>query len=103
MARDFPLTADPATVERAQHALHALGDGNLGIDPGRFVLALYAAYRAGDPENRTKLQVAFPEILEPYRLGMFTVDGVEELRRFVKDAQSEWLALFGRRAQDGAA
>lgn len=99
--KDFPLSTDPETVERAQHALHALGDENLGIDPGRFVLALFAAYRAGDPVNRVKLQVAFPEILEPYRLGMFTIDGVEELRRFVKDAQAGWLVLIGRRAQDG--
>lgn len=52
-------TDQPITITETIEAMEQFGGG--------FVQSLAAAWRRADPENRTRIKFAFPELFERYR------------------------------------
>lgn len=87
MLQDSLLTPDdPDAVAAAQHALWYFGDRDLGVQPGHFTYRLLHVMAAADLMNRTRLGVAFPLEAGLYRKIAGEVDGLDEVRQFVKAA-----------------
>jgi len=77
---------DPAAVAAARHALWYFGDRELGLEPGSFSFRLFHVIAAADPSNRMVLGIAFPLQAGLFRKIATEVDGLDEVRSFVKGA-----------------
>ena len=70
--------------ETAQRVLWAIGDTNLGVEPGGFFSALRVAIQRADLENRARLAVAFPEDVAAVAAVKEKPWGLDWLRGIVK-------------------